>query len=257
MSEVPKIKFNSGKVERLLKQIYSGEINEKNLPVDLYEQIAEYLKSGLYKGFGSTLETVSEANREILSDLRENVYLFSAAKTYQFTKATSDLLVNEEGQIKPFNQFYAQGQQVYGQYNEDWARAEYVTTIGQAQMAEQWQSIEANKEILPLLTFSTNGQACIECAPFEGLTALVDDPIWDTCTPLLHFNCQCIIIPSDDAEPSTKEFINDLPMDNIPDDFKNNPGKTGQIFTNDHPYFEDVLKSAAANNFGLEIPEED
>lgn len=249
----PKIKFNSGKVERLLKQIHSGEITENNLPIDLYEQIAEYLKNALYTGFGSS----KFEDNDLLSDLRDNVYLFSAAKTYQFTKTCSDLLVGDDGQIKPFNQFYAEGQALYGQYNEDWAQAEYVTTIGQSQMANQWQSIEANKEILPMLTFSTDGQPCPECEPFENLTASVDDPIWDIATPLLHFRCECILIPSDDAEPSSKEFIDNLPMDNIPDDFKNNPGKTGEIFTKEHPYFSEAPKGLAKNNFGLSVPDED
>lgn len=251
--KAPKIKFNSGKVERLLKQIHDGEITEKNLPVDLYEQIAEYLKNALYQGFGSD----NFVDDELLGDLRDNIYLFSAAKTYQFTKACADLLVDEDGQRKPFAQFYAEGQEVYGQYNENWAQAEYITTIGQAQMAKQWQSIEANKDILPMLTFSTDGQPCPECAPFEDLTAPVDDPIWDIATPLLHFRCECILVPSDDAVAWGQERINGLPTDSIPDDFKNNPGKTGEIFTAEHPYFDGVPEKEAARNFGLEVPEED
>lgn len=250
----PAIKFNSGKVERLLKQIHSGEITENNLPEDLYLQIAEYLKNALYQGFGSD----NFAENELLGDLRDNVYLFSAAKTYQFTRECADLLVNKEGEIKPFSQFYAEGQSVYDQYNKDWAQAEYVTTIGQSQMAKQWESIQANKEILPMLTFSTDGAPCEECAPFEGLTAHVDDPVWDICTPLLHFRCECILVPSDDAVAWDQKQIDELPIEeNIPEDFRNNPGKTGEIYTKEHPYFEDVPKERAANNFGLEIPEED
>ncbi len=249
----PQIKFNSGKVERLLKQIHDGEITEKNLPEDLYEQIAEYFKNALYQGFGSA---DFEAD-ELLSDLRDNVYLFSAAKTYQFTRACAEALVDENGQRVPFNQFYAKGQEIYGQYNENWAQAEYITTIGMAQMAKQWQSIEANKEILPMLTFSTNGQPCDECERFEDLTARVDNPIWDVATPLLHFGCMCILIPSDDAEAWSQEKIDGLPVDDIPEDFRNNPGKTGEVFTSSHPYFQDVPAEEAERNFGLEIPDED
>jgi len=253
MKEAPKIKFNSGKVERLLKQIHNGVITEKNLPENLYEQIAEYLKQALYEGFGSDKFTEDV----LLSDLRDNVYLFSAAKTYHFTSACVELLVDDEGKRKPFSQFFEEGKAVYGQYNENYAAAEYITVFGQAQMAKQWQSIQANKSVLPMLTFSTNGMPCEECAPFEGLTAPVDDPIWDTCMPLLHFRCQCIVIPSDDAEAWSQDDINELPVDDIPEDFQNNPGKSGQIFTADNPYFQDVPKDLAADNFGLEVPEED
>lgn len=254
---VPKPKYSDAQIKKLLTGIHNGSITQYDLPEDLYYAIADYLKKGLYEGFGSSLETVSKEQEEILTDLRDNVYLFSSAKVYQFTRACSDLLVNEDGEIKPFGKFFEEGQQVFDQYNKNWAQAEYVTTIGQSQMAQQWQSIEANKEILPMLTFSTDGQPCQECEPFEGLTAHVDDPIWDIATPLLHFRCECLLIASDDAVPWTQDRINELPLDSIPDDFKNNPGKTGEIFTKEHPYFQDVPEELAKNNFGLEIPEED
>lgn len=249
------IKYSEKAIKKLLTDIHSGVITDMNLPEDLYQAIGEYMKNALFKGFGNTLKNVSAANSEILSSLRDNTYLFSAAKTYAFTNAAMDQLRDEDGVIKPFNKFYEDGVKVYGQYNEDWAKAEQVTTIGQAQMAKQWQSIESNKDILPILTFSTAGNPCPECAPFEGLTALVDDPVWDTCTPLLHFNCACIIIPSDDAELSSQSHIDNLPIDdNIPEDFQNNPGKTGEIFPASHPYFEDAPEEVFKQ---LEIPEED
>jgi hypothetical protein len=253
----PTPKFTDKQIKKLLEDIHSGKASVDNLPENLYLALGEYFKKGLYDGFGSTLENVSDENLEILTDLRENVYLFAAAKTYAFTNAASAQLVDEDGKLKPFNQFYDDGLQVYDQYNKNWAKAEYETTIGQAQMAEQWQGIWANKDVLSMLTFSTAGNPCPECAPFEDLTAPVDDPIWDTCLPLLHFLCECIIVPSDDAEASSSEFIDNLPMDNIPDDFKNNPGKSGEIFTSSHPYFEDAPEDAGKSNFGLEIPDED
>lgn len=254
----PKPKYTQTQLKRLLSDIHSGTISETNLPEDLYNALGDYFKSALYKGYGKDLSTVTKSEEALLTDLRENVYLFSAAKIYQFTRAAADQLIDEDGAIKPFNKFFEDGKAVYEQYNEDYAQAEYVTVIGQAQMAEQWQSIEQNKDVLPLLTFSTAGMPCPECAPFEGLTALVDSPIWDTCTPLLHFRCECILIPSDDAEVSKDSFIDNLPIDeNIPKDFQNNPGKTGEIFNKEHPYFSESPAELGKENFGLSIPEED
>lgn len=253
----PKPKYSDSQLKRLLQDIHSGVITEMNLPEPLYRALGKYYTSAIYKGFGSTLKNVSKADEALLTDLRENVWLFSAAKTYQFTKAASDALTDENGVVKSFSKFYADGQEIAGTYLDSYARSEYNTCIGQSQMANQWQTIEDNKDILPYLTFSTDGNACPECDPFEGLTAEVDDPIWDIATPLLHFNCMCILIPSDDATLSTQEHIDDLPIDNIPEDFQNNPGKTGEIFTKDNPYFEDVPKSLARENFGFSVPDED
>ena len=164
--------------------------------------------------------------------------------------------VDEDGNVRSFSDFKTQAEEVYGKYNEDWLNAEYRTTIGQAQAAQQWQTIEESKDILPYLTFTTAGNPCPECAPFEGLTALVDDPIWDICTPLLHFNCECALIQSDDTTPWGQDKIDGLPIDSIPEMFQNNPGKTGEIFTKDHPYFEEVPEEAetfAKNNFDLPV----
>jgi len=253
-----KPKYTDGQLKRLLTDIHSGVITEMNLPEPLYKALGEYYTKAVYQGFGNTLKNVSTANEELLTDLRENVWLFSAAKTYQFTKAATDALTDENGKIQPFNKFYAQGQDIAGTYLDSWAKAEYTTAIGQSQMAKQWASIEANKDILPMLTFSTDGNACPECDPFDGLTAPVDNPIWDVATPLLHFNCMCILIPSDDATPWEQSKIDDLPVDdNIPEDFQNNPGKTGEIFPPSHPYFEDVPKGEAKRNFGFNVPEND
>lgn len=254
------LKYSDKQIQKLLQGIHDGTINDRALPEDLYYAIADYLKKGLYEGFGSDLTSAEGEYLDNLIDLRDNIYLFAGAKTFQFTKEAGELITDEDGQIRPFSEFKAEAEQLYGQYNEDWLQAEYNTTIGQAQMANQWQQIEDTKEQLPFLTFSTAGNPCDECEPFESLTAPVDDPIWDICTPLLHFNCMCILEQHDeDAIPSTKEFIDNLPVDDIPDTFKNNPGKTGEIFTKDHPYF-DVDKgdrSFAKKNFDLPIPEED
>lgn len=259
----PKVKYTDKQVEQLLRGIHEGSITQHELPEDLYFAIADYLKRGLYEGFGSDLDTVTETQEELLTDLRENVYLFSAAKTYQFTGAAADQLLDEDGVIKPFDQFYKDGVEVYGEYNEDWASAEYRTTIGQAQMAQRWEDIQDNKDVLPMLRFSTDGQPCPECEPFEDLTAPVDDPIWDIALPLLHYNCECIIISEDDTVvPTSAEDLEALQpnLDAIQPAFRNNPGNSGEIFPKGHPYFSEVPaadKAFAKRNFDLPIPEND
>lgn len=252
------IKYTPAQVQKLLKEIHSGDINDRNLPPDLYYAIRDYLTSGLIKGFGYSLEDAPKGQEEILQDLYDNVSFFSAAKTFSFIKEAGDLLVDSEGQIKPFNEWRDEAEATYGKYNDTWAQAEYRTTIGSGQAAQQWQTIEASKDVLPYLTFSTAGSPCPECAPFEGVTAPVDDPLWDEATPLLHFMCECLLLQSDDATLSTKEQIDNLPMDDIPDMFRNNPGKTGEIFNSSHPYFniDAADEEFGKSNFGLPVDKE-
>lgn len=182
-------KYSDDQIKKYIDGIYAGTITEHKLPEDLYFAIADYLKSGLYSGFGGTLSDFSGKDLELLSELRENTYMFSAAKTYQQTFDQKKLLFDEEGNLRSSKEFTQLAEKNFDTWNDAWGRSEYSTAVGQGAMASQWQRIEENKDILPILTFDATGEECPICQPFEGLSAPVDDPVWDWATPLLHFNC--------------------------------------------------------------------
>jgi hypothetical protein len=252
-------KYSDDQIKKYIDGIYAGTITEHKLPEDLYFAIADYLKSGLYSGFGGTLSDFSGKDFELLSELRENTYMFSAAKTYQQTFDQKKLLFDEEGNLRSSKEFTQLAEKNFDTWNDAWGRSEYSTAVGQGAMASQWQRIEENKDILPILTFDATGEECPICQPFEGLSAPVDDPVWDWATPLLHFNCECVIIQGDeDTELSSKEDYDKVASlkDTVPEPFRMNPGKDKYIFSPDHPYFDVAKKDIpfAKENFGLPIP---
>ena len=61
------MKFTNKQIDNLLKGIEDGRINEYNLPEDLYNSITNYLKKGVFEGFGETLKSVSIDDRELLT----------------------------------------------------------------------------------------------------------------------------------------------------------------------------------------------
>lgn len=259
-------KYSDEYIKKLIADIYAGTVSEHDLPESLYHAIADYLKSGVYKGFGATIESVAVGDAELLADLRENIYMFSAAKTYQQVKEMTEATIDNDGNVRNFNDFKKDADQIFDTYNKDYLKTEYDTAIGQSQMAVKWSDIEQQKDVLPYLAYSTIGDACDICAPLDGLTAPVDDPIWDDIMPLNHFNCECIVEQMDDEEGKASETPDDekeekysKATDNMDDTFKMNPGKDGYVFSPDHPYFtvpkED--KEFARNNFDLPIPDND
>ncbi len=254
------MKYSDKQIGSLIEGIFNGDITEYNLPVDLYTAIAEYLKAGLYKGFGATIANVIERDAELLANLRDNVYMFSAAKTYQEVKDINSLLVDSEGNVRSQREFNAVARETYNNWNQNWGETEYNTAILQAGNSVKWAEIEANKEIMSRLTYSTIGDACSVCAPLDGFTAEVDDEIWDTIYPENHFNCMCVVEQTDEETPLTEDRSNvDESVSRMSDTFKNNAGKSGMIFPKEHPYF-DVAKEDrdyARNNFDLPIPETD
>lgn len=260
--------YSNKQIENFISLVESGDITEYNLPEDLYFAIANYLKKGLYKGFGATLETVSEKDFELLKALRENIYMFSAAKEYQFTKEMRSLIFDENGNKRTSEEFNKVGRETFDLWNDDWGKTEYNTTVGQSMAAVKWNEIEKNKDVMPFLRYSAiiDANTSDICAPLDGLVAKVDDPIWNSVAPLNHFNCRCVLLQEDDLgdtvlTPSDdKNNIVDGVEEKMQDLFKSNPGKTMEVFDSKHPYFQEITvedKPYAQRNFDLPIPEKD
>ena len=258
-----KFKYSDDQLKNLINGIFDGSIDEHNLPEDLYGAISEYMLSGVYKGFGGSLVDFEGKDLELLNELRENTYMFSAAKVYQQTFSQQELLFNSDGERRSMREFSQLGAQNFEKWNDAWGLTEYNTAISQAQNASHWNEIQRNKDLLPYLMFQTTGgdKVCEICAPLDGLTAPVDDPIWDNAMPDLHFNDECIVIQlgEEEATPSTDDEMdnaNNHIEENVPDIFKMNPGKDGYIFSPEHPYFDVAPKDRefAKENFGLPIP---
>jgi SPP1 gp7 family putative phage head morphogenesis protein len=259
-------------IESLLKGVYDGTITKYDLPEDLYYSISDYLKKGLYDGFGTTLTKLTkqleegtgffeEADLELLTELRENIYMFGAAKTFAQVEEMQEGMFNEDGMLRTWEEFRDFARGIYDQYNENWLKAEYDTAIGQAQNAVKWNEIEKSKEALPYLQYiaTEDELECEICSQFNNLLAPVDDPIWDTCYPENHFRCRCLVIQVDKYEEvnltpdEDKQAMLAGAEENMNDVFKMNAGKDRLVFNENHPYFSVSKgdKGFARENFGL------
>ncbi len=258
-------KLTPKQINKYIDGIYDGSIDERNLPVEVYDAIAEYLKSGLYQGFGQTLEEAEGADLELLSQLRENIYMFSAAKTYQMTKEISSLLIGDDGEPRTAAEFNQVARENYDNWNDNYGATEYQTAMASASSAAKWQDAEDQKDVLPNLRYSAimDENTSDICAPLNGLVAPIDDPIWATCTPPNHFNCRCTLLQEGPDANLTPDGDKDKRFEKVnaemDDMFKQNPGQTGEVFDKDHPYFSvpDEDRDYAKQNFNLPIPEKD
>jgi SPP1 gp7 family putative phage head morphogenesis protein len=259
--------FSDKMIENLMRAIYDGMVTEYDLPENLYYAIANYLKKGLYDGFGETLATVEAEtiDAELLAELRENIYLFSAAKTYQQVKDMSEAILDGDD-IRPFREFREMAGGIFDEYNEVWLQTEYNTAIAEAQNAARWNEVEKNKKTLPLLKYSAvmDPNTSEICAPLDGTTLSVDDPFWNTFMPPNHFNCRCTVeqLTEDEGEETPRDNVGELEKEvggQMQDLFKMNAAKDRVIFNEDHPYFDvpPEDRGFAENNFGLPIPEDD
>ena len=255
--------FTDSEIEDLLKGVFAGDITKENLPVDLYQSIAQFLEKGLLSGAGGPVTSFDGKDLDLIQELRTNIYMFSAAKTYQEVRGMTDLLYNEDDKLKPFDEFFEDARALYNNYNVNYAQTEYNTAVASGQMGVRWNQIEADKDILPLLkmTVVEDAQTTEICQPLDGITLPVGDPFWDEFYPPNHWNCRSTVLQLDEGDISSKAEVDkakEHAEEDMQDVFKMNVGKDEIVFSPDHPYFrvprED--KALAKENFGLPMPED-
>lgn len=244
--------WSEQQINTLIRKIYNGKYNALNLPKKLYNDIAEHLTGGVYKGYGVTLSEVAydSPDFKMLSALRENTYIFSSAKTFNYVLSTEGLIV-EGNEVVPFKIFKERALSIYNDYNKTWLETEYNTAIIQSQHASSWGSFDDDAMLKYTLTDGVeHAQVCLD---MKGVTRSKDDVIWIDKSPQNHFGCLCYL----DASFDNKETK--LPKNITTPDlgFKNNPGVSKEVFTKEHPYFDidPKYKKFAKTNFGLALPE--
>jgi hypothetical protein len=252
------MEFSDKQIEALIEGIYSGEITEYNIPDRLYFAIADHLKSALYKGFGGVPSDFVGTDFALLEELRTNIYMFSAAKSYTELKDMTGLLMDGD-KVRSFSDFNKVCKKTFDVYNVDYLQSEYNTALASGDMAVKWDSIQRDKAILPVLRYqTTGGDVCDICKPLDNTTLPADDKFWKTRYPPNHFNCYCLVTSHESDEyPITKDIPQMSPVQQ--DIFKMNVGIDKYVFSPEHPYFDVAPKDKeyAKNNFDLPIPKTD
>jgi SPP1 gp7 family putative phage head morphogenesis protein len=259
--------LNNKRIAEILQGIFSGDIDVENLPEDLYFSIAKYLEKGVLEGAAEAYGKFGAKNIDLVNELRENVYMFSAAKTYTQTRELQDLMYDDEDNIKPYREWIKEARDVYDRYNstDEYAGTEYRTAVQSAEMGVRWGQIQEQRKTLPylLMTVVEDSVTTDICAPLDGVCLPVDDPFWNTYYPPNHFNCRSSVLQLDkedkDKVSSDEEVSKAVEHANeeMTDAFRMNVGKDRVIYSDSHPYFtvprED--KELAKNNFNLPIPD--
>ena len=179
--------------------------------------------------------------REIL---KQNMWDFSVAKNYNDVVAVNNLLLKEDGSLRPWHDFKHEAQKIVGR-SIRYLKTEHNTVVAGAQMSGKWQAIQRDKHLFPYVQFKVilDGHTSDICKPLHDVIVTADDPMLKYYFPPNHFNCRTTVIRLRRATPTVKY---DLPK--IPDAFKNNPAVSGKIFTDNHKYFlnvpEEVMKYA-------------
>lgn len=222
-------------ITRIAKLLHSGKLKPEDLDQELLEKTYFELYNGARSGWGTKgWDKLKKEGAAIIAEIQNNLYFFSAAKTYQQLLEFNAMLVDENGKIRSFTDFRRKVMVVHETYNQNYLQAEYQTAKRSSQAAKQWQAFVKDADLFPNLEYRTVGDERVrdEHEKLEGVIKPINDKFWDTHYPPNGWRCRCSVRQSD--APATKG----TPKVTVERGFENNVGKSGKVFNPDgHPYF--------------------
>lgn len=211
----------------------------------LIDEITDALMDGVDLGLKER-----EIPQETADKLGRDVFVFSGCKTYHELREASQLLRDDQGQIKPFRKFFEEVREIHPEYNERYLEAEQEFAIHSAQSAAQWTEIEQDGDDYDLQYRTANdGRVRPAHAKLEGLTRPPSDPCWQEIMPPNGWKCRCRVVQVRKGkyaytDPNAalqlgREATTDFDSEgrNRAEMFRFNPGKERIVFPKHHPYY--------------------
>jgi SPP1 gp7 family putative phage head morphogenesis protein len=222
-------------------EIQPDDLNDQAVQ-PLLNSINSVLQDGFNKGTEHRVPYIMKR------DLRENIYVFSGAKTYAELKELSGLLLDGDGNIKPFYKFWQEVQSIHADYNKSYLEAEYIFATQSAQMASKWNEFEADGDRYNLQYRTAYDDRVRDSHRLlHDITLPPSDPFWNDYFPPNGWRCRCTAVqvrknkyPESDSQQAVKlgsDATNG--KNNI---FRFNPGKQQVIFPEHHPYLKNLNK---------------
>ena len=225
-------------IEKLIRDIWENKAIEKGYDPVLIQAYGEKLSVAIKKGYGQNYSEIDFKSPDygMLRSLEENVWQFSAAKTYSQLKEMSDALMKPDGTLRTFDEFRIQSTLISGRQLRH-LKTEYNTAIIGAQMAKKWKSIQEQRHLYPLLEFIAieDDKTTPLCRTLNGVIRHVDDPFWSIYYPPNHYGCRSTVRQLKEGVITPDDKI---AFPKIPEIFKVNLGQRGLAFPEDHAYFE-------------------
>lgn len=229
-------------IEKVAKQLHDGTLKPADLNSDLLTTILGDVKGALADGYGKSFYNYDENAKNKLQ-LKQNLYRFSGAKTYQEIAKINYF----SQQSRSFADFKKEALKINKEYNVQYLETEYINANRQGAMAEKWHKAVSQKDLYPNLQYKTvkDNRVRLEHAQLHDVIKPIDDAFWDTWMPQNGHRCRCYVVQTD--SPTTAG----TPEGNPTPGFHGNVGKNNMAFNeNEHPYFifpsEDAKKIKAS-----------
>lgn len=234
--------FDSEAVKRALKRIYEKDFHPMtDIEENLFEAVWKTMNIATDKGFGA--REPDDPDFDFYRELRSNNAIFAAFKVHRAQNDMAALLLDENGSLRPFDQWVKLVTPIADHQMRHWLRTEYDTAVIRAHQAADWRQFEREKDILPNLKWmpSTSITPGEDHRIFWGTIRPIDDPFWNSHRPGDRWNCKCDLT-STDEEPT--RIPDNIPGNEPNPGLENNPGKDAKLFSDNHPYRKEASPGA-------------
>lgn len=238
-------------MDRIAQQLHRG--NELFLNDDFIKETAETLWKGAVEGYGMDLNVaeLGGSDEKMLRQLRNNVFVFSGFKNFETLAIARDLLIGPDGKKRGFHAFKQEILKLHDTYNVRYLQAEYNLAQATATQAAKWtQDFPLRDRYARRYVAVMDGRTRDDHRRLHRVTLPMDDRFWDIAEPPNGWGCRCTttLVPLDTAElsnPANARRTADKVLTKLDKNgnnrlamFRNNPGKTGALFPESHPYFK-------------------
>ena len=244
--------FDKDVLDRALKRIYSSKFHplteiEENLFNEFWRTFNlatnEGIAQSLLPGLGQ-----DPNGRDFIDTLRHNNAVFAAFKTHRMQNDMATLLVDPNGDLKPFERWKKDVKPIATHQCRHWLQTEYDTAVRRAHLAADWQQFEREKDVLPNLRWmpSTSIHPGEDHRPYWNLVRPINDPFWNLHRPGDRWNCKCSLSSTVDPPTPIPSELLDVPTgpDSPHVGLDNNPGRDARLFSDTHPYVAHAYKCA-------------
>lgn len=225
-----------------LAAIYNRDYNvRQEIDPDLFRGVVDRLDEAITEGIvDDTPDTA------FVDALRHSAEVFAAFKVHRAQNDMAARLLDSNGRLKSFEQWSNDVRPIASHQFGPWLRTEYDTAVIRAHQAAEWQRFERDKDILPNLRWvpSTSPNPGADHRIYWGTILPVDHSFWSRHRPGDRWNCQCSLESTDEPATGIKhEDAVDPRKDGPQKGLRDNPGKSGNLFGQDHPYFPESCSS--------------
>nr|DAZ05936.1 MAG TPA: minor capsid component [Caudoviricetes sp.] len=211
------------------------------IEINLFNEIWARINEASQKGFDES--EVVDPDKDFRNAILRNNAVFSAFKVHRMQNDMARLLLDSNGNLKPFEQWQKEVMPIASHQVGQWLRTEYNTAVIRAHQAADWRQFEREKDVLPNLRWmpSTSVNPGKDHMIFWGTVRPIDDPFWNEHRPGDRWNCKCDLSSTDDPVTEIPDFTK---KDNPHPGLDNNPGKDGKLFSDTHPYIANAYPGA-------------